>query len=113
MTNSLTGLLGSAPRDFTLTTRYRANIDTLRGYFKQHPQTELITIPAEEAYLYRGDLTGLLLARGIPLEDHYLIMRVNELTSIHSIEAETITLTVPSPDTINQFKKNYLQGIKK
>lgn len=113
MANSLTGILGYAPRDFTQTTRYRANVDSLRTYFKEHPKSEIVTVTPEEAYLFRGDLTGLLLSKGFPLEDHYLIMRVNDLTSIHSVDASLTTLLIPAADVINQFKSVYLQGIKK
>lgn len=52
---------------------------------------------------------GLLLHYGARLEDHYIIMRVNDLTSLHSVDDNLEVLHLPSTSAIQQFKQMYMQ----
>lgn len=109
MASSLDSVLIKGSRVFTHSTDYRGSLESLRRYFLMHPSTETISPTKELLFLYRGDLMGLLLHYGARMEDHYIIMRVNDLTSMHSVDDNLAVLHLPDVTTIHAFKQMYMQ----
>lgn len=97
----------SSPSDFTLTQDYRTYVESLLLYFRNSDTTRAVLVTPETGYLYRFDLTQFLLANSVPLEDHYLVMRVNGFTSIHDIDETTNQILVPDASLIARFKQIY------
>lgn len=110
MVNSLTGALGKPVRAFTLSDKYRGAVESLRLYFQSHPTTQVVSLTGEQQHLYRGDLMGLLDNLGARREDHYLIMRTNDLTSMHDVDDYLTTLYLPAMQVIDNFKKMFEQS---
>lgn len=107
MTSSLNSLMPSAPALYTLTDEYKAYIESIVPILKTTGTIKNIVIPPESGYLYRFDLTSFLLDNSVPLEDHYLVMRMNELTSIHQIDENLNALIVPDQQLLNRLKQVY------
>lgn len=97
----------ASPSSFTLTQDYKTYIDSLIIYFRESETTRQVIVSPETGYLYRFDLTQFLLANGVPLEDHYLVMRVNGFSSIHQIDETINHILVPDMALVARFKQIY------
>lgn len=113
MTTSLSGFLDQPVSDYTLTLPYKAHIDSVRVLLKANPSTQRIDIAPELGNVYRGNLTGLLLELGVRREDHFIIMAVNDIASIHDVDAEIGSLYIPSTQAMEQMKNIYRQSLDK
>lgn len=113
MASSLAGLLSLSSTRFRETLKYKSFIESLRGVLLRDPATSAIMVPKELTYLYRGDLTGLLLELKIPKTEHYIVMRVNQLTSIHQVDSTLSVIYRPDSTTINRFEQLYKQSLGK
>lgn len=97
----------ASPSSFTLTQDYKTYMESLLNYFRASDSTRQVPVPPEVGYLYRFDLTQFLLANNVPLEDHYLVMRVNGFTSIHQIDETIHQILVPDMALVARFKQIY------
>lgn len=107
MTSSLSTAAVTAPAEYTLSKDYRVFIETMIPALLADADVRQITVPAEIGYLYRGNLTAYLLDNQIPLEDHYVIQRMNNIT--HPLEFnETVDyLIVPGISLLGRLKQIY------
>lgn len=103
----LDGMMAAAPDDYTLTDDYKAFVESIAETLRNSPSTRQIVVTPEAGYLYRFDLTGLLLLQKVPLEDHLLIRRVNRMTSIHDIDEELSVIYVPDASQVARLKQIY------
>lgn len=104
---TLDNLRIASPDDYTLTDDYNTYIESLLTFFRTHPQTTAVSVSPEDGYLYQFDLIGFLLDQGVELEDHRLIMRVNNLTSMMSIDENIGVLLIPAKDVVARLKMVY------
>lgn len=103
--------LVTSPSDFTLTDDYRTFVESLLGYFRSSSTTSVLVVTPETGYLYRFDFTQFLLQNSVPVEDHYLVMRVNGYTSIHQLDETINQILVPSMAMVARFKQIYRTSI--
>lgn len=76
--------------------------------------SSVININPQTAYLYRMDLEGFLLANGVQIEDHYLLMRVNDLDDSFRFGLDELgSILVPSTSLVNNIKDLYRGKLKK
>ncbi len=74
---------------------------------RQDPTTEVVEIDPQVAYANEGDLTAVLDHYNMPMEQHWLIMRVNGLTSPQEYSADITTLLFPSRTTFDSILSGY------
>lgn len=94
-------------------TSFRAFVESMRNYLRNHTQTAHTTIPPELAYKHRGNLRGLLLKLGISVSDHYIVMRVNDISSPHDVDESLTSLYIPQGTLMGQIREIYLQSRSK
>lgn len=92
---------------FTLTEDYRIYIESLTGWLRENSTSNIISIQPEVGYLHRADLTTLLLENNVAIEDHYLILRVNGLTSPDEFDETVTSLIIPDQALISRMKSAY------
>lgn len=108
--NSLKPLLTDTQELYTRTPGFRAYVETIRLFLRNHPDTLEQVISPEEAYKYRGNFSMMLTDRGIPMENHYIIMRVNDLLSTHDLDEKFNLLRIPSVQLTSRLKEIYRQS---
>lgn len=113
MATSLTGLLEKPMDMYTLTPKYKAHIDSMRLLIRGREDTQAVQIDPELGNVYRGNLTGLLLELRIRREDHFIVMNVNDILSIHDCDADLGMLFIPSQIAMDQMKAIYRQSLNK
>lgn len=96
-----------SPDAYTLTEDYRIFVESMTGWLRTQSQDRVVSIIPETGYLYRFDLTSFLLDNKVPLEDHWLVMRVNGLTTPQEFDETVTALIVPAQELITRLKQAY------
>lgn len=76
-------------------------------YLRKSSDTKIITIESQVAYKYEGDLFGLLYHYSYPKQLHWLIMRMNGITTPTDTTFKLSTLLIPNPQTVDRIKNVY------
>nr|DAF31229.1 MAG TPA: baseplate wedge protein [Caudoviricetes sp.]DAP57160.1 MAG TPA: baseplate wedge protein [Caudoviricetes sp.]DAS00418.1 MAG TPA: baseplate wedge protein [Caudoviricetes sp.]DAV72425.1 MAG TPA: baseplate wedge protein [Caudoviricetes sp.]DAV96728.1 MAG TPA: baseplate wedge protein [Caudoviricetes sp.] len=74
---------------------------------------DVILIDPVDAVRFEYDLNGLLRYKGIPIEQHWIIMRVNNMMSPEDYRRDRLTLNKPSTATIAALRNYYNQVVKR
>lgn len=98
---------------------YRTFVETHLDHIRKHPTTNQIAVSAEIAHLYQYDLSSFLLSaefnnslNGLtPFHDHYLVMRVNDMTSPQEFTPDIRTLLLPSKDYMTSLVRLFRTSI--
>lgn len=106
-------MIVSQPPIFTFTEDYRNFLETVIFYFRASQNSPIVQLTPEIKHLYRFDLEGFLLDRGVPISEHYLIMRINELENLHNLDTAKDYLLLPDPDLLRNINSVYKSKMKK
>jgi hypothetical protein len=113
MPSSIDVMMVNSPADYTTTDEYKAFIESIIPTLRADSSTTSLTVPTETGYLYRYDLTGFLLEQKVPLEDHLVIIRLNDLNGPQDLDEHTTRLMVPDQAFLNQLKQVYRTRLDK
>lgn len=98
------------------TASFRNTLEHHLPYLRNHPDTERRPIDADDVYRFEGDLYGLLNHLNIDMSLHWLIMRLNKMSSptdlgrnLHDAYGNnnSITLLIPATMLIDQIHKRF------
>lgn len=104
---ALDSMMIASPDEYTLTDDYKTFVESMVGYLRQQSSSNTVVIPPEVGFLFRFDMTRFLLSKNVPIEDHYLVMRVNGITSSHELDETITSLIVPDQALITRLKNIY------
>ena len=65
--------------------------------------TTTIKVDTAEADMFKGDFSGLLLKKGIPIEFHYPNMRANGFKTYSDYDGKIVDILVVSEKMINRY----------
>jgi hypothetical protein len=86
---------------------FRNLIEDHITYLRNHPQTQVVTATSQQTYKYEFDLAGLLNELGITTDMHWIVMRMNHLTSPTHVPEDLTSILVPPQKEINILKQAY------
>lgn len=89
---------------------FRAVLEDHLGYLRGHEETTVYTIEPNIAYQWTADLFGFLNSKAVPAYMHWIIMRMNNMTSPTEMGEKVQTLLVPSSKTLSTLAK--IQRVK-
>lgn len=102
------------PGDNTFyTTEWYTVVESHLQWLLQHPSTSILTLDGHDAYKFEGDLTGLLLSLNIHTRLHYVIMRLNNMSSPTGFNSEWTHLAIPNADVVDEMMQFHLTLTKK
>ena len=107
MSAELDSLMVTVPVEYSFTQEYR---NFRPPILKDGAST---FVGAESAFLYKSDLEGFLLNNGVPLEDHYLVMRVNDIDNSFAFDDEVKGLLIPDAGFVGRCKSLFTGKMKK
>lgn len=87
---------------------FRVEIESHLTYLRHHNETLPVEITPTEAYRFEGDLTGLLLEKGVPKYLHWTVMRINDMTSVTEVSEEITFLLLPSESVVENIRKLFM-----
>lgn len=73
-------------------------------YLLSNQRSTLIPVDPHDAHKYEYDLNGLLLSYSIPTQLHWIVMRINDMTSPIEFTMEKTSLWIPDPNVIERLK---------
>ena len=86
---------------------FRNVLEDHMSYLRTLNSTYSISIDAQQAYVFTGDLQGLLQANGIAPELWWIVMRLNNFKSHSDIDGTLSYLLIPSQQVINQLLSGF------
>lgn len=107
MSTSLTNCMTVKTSNFTDEDGYRVYIESHLKYLREHPDTQLITLNQDSVYKNLYDFSSLFMDLGINIEDHWLVLRLNNYTSFKELTMEVIQLWLPPANVVNRLKQMY------
>lgn len=79
-------------------------IETHLEYLKKLSGTTMEDVSSNIGNIYKGDFYGLLSHIKIPVDHHYITMRMNGFLSSADYDGSTITVIIPSINEIGLLK---------
>ena len=87
---------------------FRIVLDDHIGFLTDHKETTVIPVKPVEALKYEGDFSGLLSSYNVPINLHWVTMRMNRLTSPCDSSDEITSVIVPSEAAVERLRSGYL-----
>lgn len=113
MSNLLDSMMVKSPEIYTQSREFRIFMEPFITVMISDPGTIHVAFTPELRHLYAFTLNTFLLSKGIPVEDHYIVYRMNNIDDVHRLDPTMDTLMIPSIDSLNMYKALYLNKIKK
>jgi len=89
---------------------FRVVLETFVPSLIVSQDTTQISVSEQAAYKYESDFFGLLSEFNIPVHLHWLVMRMNNLTSPFDSTLLYNLLLVPDENTIDHIRQSYMSG---
>ncbi len=112
MASSLDNAMVKSPAAYTLTDDYKAFVESIIPAMKEQGSTPLAITP-ETGHLFRFDMTSFLLDQSVSLEDHLVVLRLNDLNGPQDLDEYTTQLLIPDQTFLNQLKQVYRTRLDK
>lgn len=87
---------------------FRAVIEDHMTFLRTHPQTYRKSVTSAQAYKFEGDFFGLLQEINEPSQFHWIILRMNKLTSPVYSTDDITSILVPSGDVVERLRSVYM-----
>lgn len=113
MTMSINDRMVNEGADVYYTPEWHRFIESHLHWLRQLASNTQLDIEPADAYKYEADLQGLLLAYKVPMEYHFIVMRMNKLTSPTQYTVETSRLVLPNFQQIESLRTIFATTNKK
>ena len=87
--------------------KFRIILEDHMTYLKNLASTKTVEIDMNRSYKYEGDFYGLLYDMGISPYLHFIILRMNDLTSPANYNNQIRQLIIPEGTEINRLRSAY------
>jgi hypothetical protein len=88
------------------TDAFRNVLEDHMTYLRKATSTTVMNVDPIKAYRFELDLDGLLLDMGIPLYLHWVVMRMNNLSSPQQVPADLTTLLICAPSELEMIRQS-------
>ncbi len=107
MEASINKMLVTYSSDIYFTSGFRKVLEDHMTFLRTHEKTQMKVVQPIDLQKYRFDLTGLLNSMQIPLHMHWVIARVNNITSLTDVPEDISYLLIPEYQLIETIKQVY------
>lgn len=80
---------------------FRNVLESHMAVLRVLPTNQVMEVDPHDTYKYEADLDGFLLSRNIGAELHWVVMRVNNLTTTTEFGEQHTQLIIPAIEAIN------------
>lgn len=113
MTMSINGRMVNEGADVYYTPEWHRFIESHLHWLRKLASNVVLNIEPSDAYKYEADLQGLLQAYNIPMEYHFIVMRMNDMTSPTHYAMSTTQLILPDFQQIESLRSVFATTNKK
>jgi len=107
MTSSIHGLMVNAGNDIYYDPDFRSTVETYLPYLREHKDTQILAVNADDAYRYEGDFYGLLMTLKVPPQYHWTIMRVNNYSASTDLTSIITGILIPAIEQMDGIVRQY------
>lgn len=98
--------------DILFSDGFRIVAESFMETLRKSSATKTITVDPNDAYVYEGDFFGYLIKKQVQPGYHWLVMRLNNLSSPFEFNSDVATLMIPDETTISKIVSIYNSSIK-
>lgn len=113
MTMSINSRMVNEGADLYYTPEWHRFIESHLHWLRKLPGNSMIAIEPADAYKYEADLQGLLQAYNVPMEYHFIVMRINGMTTLTQYSVEMTQLILPDFQQVESLRSVYVTSNKK
>ncbi len=95
------------------TSAFRRMLESHMTYLRQRSVANVVVIEPHLAYKYEADLFGLLTHLKVLPQYHWLVMRLNDMTSPNQLRSDRLTLILPDFNEIEKLRAVFQTASKK
>lgn len=103
MVSAIEGFFNASASAEANTTSFRDLLEDHITYFLTHSSTRMTDVSAHDANVYVFDWIGLLNKLGVPVELHWLTIRMNGGKSFTDLKEDARTIYIPSSQEFNKL----------
>lgn len=107
MTMAINNLAVGEGSSFYYTREIKTLLESHLDFLIKSDQSTVFQLTPNIAYKYEGDLYGLLTTIKIPLQYHWLIMRMNGYSSPHELPGNKLGILQPNYSMVDQIINMY------
>ena len=111
MVSSLNEFTVTPPTSYMMTPQYKRFIESMLPVLLTSTESRVLPLTPSQGSIDKGDLTGFLLDNGHPLETHFVIMRMNNMNSVHDFDETYRFLRLPDPNILGILNSIYESSI--
>lgn len=104
---SITALAMEEPKQVYLSTEIRNLLESHIEFLRKHPTTTFFGLEPHLIYKYRGDFYGLMIQANVPINYHWLMLRINGYTSPTNIDENRLYFIQPNFTFVEQIINAY------
>lgn len=93
--------------DVYYTAEFRNVLEDHMTYLRNHAENTVLSIEPNIGYKYLGDLAGVLHHYRIPYQLHWVVMRMNNMTSPIDYRDTMLTLDIPSFSAVDKLRTTH------
>lgn len=87
---------------------FRNVLEDHMGYLRSHASTRTIVVDPGQAYKYEFDLYGYLLSVGVPANLHWVVLRLNKLTTPMDFTMQLSQLLVADAGLVDKIRQSHM-----
>lgn len=91
---------------------FRNVLEDHMSFLRKHSSTRTIVVDPGQAYKYEYDLYGYLLSVGIPANLHWVVLRLNKLTTPTDFSLQLSQLMVPDAGMLDKIRQSHMSTRK-
>lgn len=113
MAMSVDAKMVSAGADLYYSEAWKLTIESHLNYLKELSAANVQTILPADAYKYEADLFGLLLKLKVEPRYHWIVMRLNDMTSPNQMRVDRTFLLMPDLQVVERLRQVHQTTSKK
>ena len=98
--------------DVYYSAEFRNVLEDHMTYLRSHPENSEVTIAPNIGYKYIGDLAGVLHHYNVPYNLHWIVMRMNHMTSPIDYRDTMLNLDIPSFTAVERLRTTHMSQSK-
>lgn len=98
--------------DVYYSAEFRNVLEDHMTYLRTHPDNTVVTVAPNIGYKYIGDLAGVLHHYNVPYNLHWIVMRMNHMTSPIDYRDTMLNLDIPSFTAVERLRTTHMSQSK-
>lgn len=88
--------------------KFRVVLESHLTQLRNSTNTTVLNVNKGISYVYEGDFSGLLKYYKVPIQYHWLIMKLNNYKSNYEYKPEDLTILIPEREELERIRRQYM-----